>query len=277
MCVVNGSGPGLLGRAEMGEDLLRRLGGVRRGQGGAYSNGGGWSGKTLGMRIKIACVAVALLVGGAAGAGGGGCSVARESYYNAWEKMGYPKRERLVDNVKKARDSQNEAKEQFVSALEQFKAVTHFSGGDLEKAYDKINGQYSKCKDSAENVKSRIATVKNVADALFAEWRGEIKEIKDDDSLQRQSQSLYDKTHENYDGMIARMDKAAGTMEPVLTKFHNRVLFLKANLNAQAIASLAGTETELASGIDALVKEMERSIEEADAFIAAQTPAKGGA
>ena len=38
-------------------------------------------------------------------------------------------------------------------------------------------------------------------------------------------------------------------MEPVLTKFKNRVLFIKHNLNAQAIASLKGTEIELGGEI----------------------------
>ncbi|MDB5358212.1 MAG: hypothetical protein JWN24_4665 [Phycisphaerales bacterium] len=46
------------------------------------------------------------------------------------------------------------------------------------------------------------------------------------------------------------------------------VLFIKANLNAQAIASLKGTELDLGGDIDKLIKEMEASIAEADAFIA---------
>jgi hypothetical protein len=63
------------------------------------------------------------------------------------------------------------------------------------------------------------------------------------------------------------MDAAAATMDPVLTKFNNRVLFIKHNLNAQAIASLKGTELELGGDIDRLIHEMEASIAEADAFI----------
>jgi hypothetical protein len=113
-----------------------------------------------------------------------------------------------------------------------------------------------------------------VADALFTEWGGEIKEMKDDPSLRRQSQDLYDKTRDSYKEMIARMDSAAATMDPVLSKFKNRVLFLKHNLNAQAIASLKGTEIELGGDIDKLIKEMEASIAEADAFIAEIQPPK---
>ena len=197
-----------------------------------------------------------------------GCATTRSAYYDAWEKLGYPKRQRLVDNVKAARDKQDEAKQQFASALDQFKSVVNFKGGDLEALYGKLNAQYEKCDGDASAVRSKIGSVKHVAGALFDEWQGEIDQMKDDPSLQSQSKELYAKTHQNYDQLVRRMDAAAATMDPVLTKFHNRVLFIKANLNAQAIASLQGTELELGGDINNLIKQMEASIAEADRFIA---------
>jgi hypothetical protein len=197
-----------------------------------------------------------------------GCATTRKAYYNAWESMGYAKRERLVDNVKAAREEQVEAKQQFANALEQFKSVVNFQGGDLEKVYNKLDKEYKNSESQAEEVRSKIKSVKNVATALFTEWKGEIKEIKGDDALQAQSQKLFDQTKTNYEELVSRMDAAAATMDPVLQKFKNRVLFLKANLNAQAIASLKGTEIELGGDIDKLIKEMEASINEADQFIA---------
>ena len=62
----------------------------------------------------------------------GGC---QSMYYGAMEKMGIEKRDILVDRVDSAREAQQEAKDQFGSALEQFIAVTNYSGGDLEKQY----------------------------------------------------------------------------------------------------------------------------------------------
>lgn len=197
-----------------------------------------------------------------------GCATTRSAYYDAWEKLGYPKRQRLVDDVKAARDKQDQAKQQFASALDQFKSVVNFKGGDLEALYDKLNTQYEKCDSDAGAVRSKIEAVKHVAGALFDEWQGEIAQMKDDPSLQSQSKDLYAKTHQNYDQLVRRMDAAAATMDPVLTKFHNRVLFIKANLNAQAIASLQGTEIELGGDINNLIKQMEASIAEADRFIA---------
>ncbi len=202
-----------------------------------------------------------------------GCATTRKAYYNTWEKFGYAKRERLVDNVKDARKEQVEAKEQFASALEEFKSLVNFKGGDLEKMYNKLNGAYKDSESQANQVKEKITGVKRVANALFTEWSGEIAEIKGDPSLQQSSQQLYNKTKDNYGEMIARMDQAAATMDPVLQRFRNRVIFIKSNLNAQAIASLAGTEVELGADIERLIKEMEASIAEADKFIA-ETQAK---
>ena len=201
-----------------------------------------------------------------------GCATTRQAYYNAWEKMGYAKRERLVDDVKSARQAQVDAKQQFTSALDQFKSVVNFSGGDLEALYNKLNKQYERCVSQADTVHSRVDAVKHVAQALFGEWKSEIGQIKDDPSLQRSSQDLYDKTRASYEDLIQRMDAATATMDPVLTKFHNRVLFVKHNLNAQAIASLKGAELELNTDIDRLIKEMEASIAEADQFISQLQP-----
>lgn len=196
-----------------------------------------------------------------------GCQTVRTGYYNAWEKFGYAKRERLVDNVKAAAEEQGEAKQQFATALEQFKSIVNFDGGNLETVYNKLNKEYERCEDAADGVNGKIADVKNVAKSLFTEWQGEVDQINDE-TLKGKSQNLYDKTQDAYEEMIARMDRAAGTMKPVLQSFKDRVLFIKGNLNAQAIASLKGTEVELGSEIDNLIKEMEASIKEADEFIA---------
>jgi hypothetical protein len=217
--------------------------------------------------LTCSTLIVALLVSG--------CATTREMYYDAWEGMGYAKRERLVDNVKEARDEQAQAKKEFASALEQFKSVVNFQGGDLEAMYNKLNKAYERSESQAGEVRDKITGVKRVATALFDEWAGEIKQMKDDPSLRDTSQKLYDQTKQSYSEMIQRMDSAAASMDPVLSRFKNRVLFVKHNLNAQAIASLKGTEIELGGEIEKLIKEMEASIAEADQFIAEIQPKKG--
>ena len=86
-------------------------------------------------------------------------------------------------------------------------------------------------------------------------------------ALRQKSQQLYGQTKRSYGEPVARMDTAAARTDPVPTRCKNRVLFIKGNLNAQAVASLKGTELGLGSDIDKLIKDMEASIAEADRFI----------
>ena len=62
-------------------------------------------------------------------------------------------------------------------------------------------------------------------------------------------------------------------MAPVLGAFRDQVLFLKHNLNAQAVASLEGEVVSLETDIAELIAEMEVSIAEADSFIESMSQA----
>jgi len=48
------------------------------------------------------------------------CMGCQTAYYGAMEKVGYHKRDLFVSDVQKARNAQEEAKEQFQTACEQF-------------------------------------------------------------------------------------------------------------------------------------------------------------
>jgi hypothetical protein len=109
----------------------------------------------------------------AAAAASAGCAA---TYYRALETVGIEKREILVDRVENARDSQAEAKEQFATALDQYRALVAFDGGDLEDIYDRMNAEYEDSVDSADGVRERIDSVESVAEDLFAEWEDEIDE-----------------------------------------------------------------------------------------------------
>jgi hypothetical protein len=64
------------------------------------------------------------------------------------------------------------------------------------------------------------------------------------------------------------MKKADARLEPALQPLRDQVLFLKHNLNAKAIGSLSKEVAVIESKVDDLVRDMEASIREADAFIA---------
>lgn len=193
----------------------------------------------------------------------GGCS---KAYYGAMEKVGIHKRDILIDRVEDARDAQSEAQEQFMSALEQFGAVVRIEETDLKKAYDKLNAEYQDSERAAEKVSDRIKKVESVADALFDEWEKELELYKSSD-LRRSSQRKLQGTKTRYNEMLSSMHRAEKSMEPVLLSFRDNVLFLKHNLNAQAIGSLKAEFSTLKGEIDALIKKMNMAIESSNSFI----------
>ncbi|MAX27393.1 MAG: DNA repair protein [Phycisphaeraceae bacterium] len=188
-------------------------------------------------------------------------------YYTMSESLfGVQKREILVDRVEDARDEQTEAKEQFQTTLEKFKSVVGFDGGELETLYKELKAEYERCDSQAKDVKSRISSIENVANAMFDEWETELGQYTSA-TLRRASEQQLSATKARYQQMLAAMITAQQKMQPVLNAFHDQVLFLKHNLNAQAITSLQTTVGSLQSDVDRLIKEMETSIDQANRFI----------
>jgi DNA-nicking Smr family endonuclease len=193
-----------------------------------------------------------------------GCST---TYYAAMEKLGKEKRHLLTDNVKDVKNSQEAAKEEFTDALTQIQALYGFDGGELEEVYKKVKSSYEDCRSRADQIETRIAKVKTVAGDLFAEWETEITVIQDPD-LQAASRRSKADTQGRYRKMETAMDQSARAMAPVLAKLNDMVLFLKHNLNAQAIGALGKEALSIETDVDVLIQDMNRAIAEADQFIA---------
>ncbi len=68
--------------------------------------------------------------------------------------------------------------------------------------------------------------------------------------------------------MLSSVHRVEKSMEPVLRSFQDNVLFLKHNLNAQAIGSLRSEFSSLKGEIDGLIKDMNAAIESSNQFIA---------
>jgi chromosome segregation ATPase len=190
----------------------------------------------------------------------------QSTYYAAMESFGVHKRDILVDRVEEAREDQEAAKETFKTALERFSEVVKQPDSDLKKKYDALSGELEECEDRAAALTDRIESIESVSQALFSEWEEELDQYTNPE-LRRSSEAQLKTTRERYAELIGAMRKAEGKMEPVLASFRDHVLFLKHNLNAQAIASLQGELTSLEGETAALIKDMEAAIAEADAFI----------
>lgn len=214
------------------------------------------------MKSNLRLAILSLLLGSAV-LSLNGC---KSAYYATYEKFGVYKRDLLKKYVVAARDDQQKASEQFKDALTKLKEVYAFNGGNLEKAYRDLDSEHKQSVERAAAVHKRITDVETVGADLFKEWEGEIKQITTP-SLADGSRKQLRETRAKFDQMVEALKKAERSMDPVLTKLHDQVLYLKHNLNAAAIASLRGESTSIQSEISSLINDMNASIAKADEFI----------
>ncbi len=193
-----------------------------------------------------------------------GCS---KAYYGAMEKVGVHKRDILVDRVENARDAQADAQEQFKDALEQFGSVVNIETTDLKEAYEKLNSEYEDSDEAAKEVSSRIKKVESVADDLFAEWEKELDSIHKPrpcaPTVPGSSKTPGPVTIKCWP-VCTRLKKAWSL---ILRTFHDNVLYLKHNLNAQAIGSLRSEFAGLKVKIEDLIQNMNDAITNSNQFI----------
>ena len=103
-----------------------------------------------------------------------GCS---QLYYSSMKKLGKEKRDILVNRILDGKKAQEQAADQFKTALEAFVEVTKFDGGELEKSYKKLNKELERAEDRAKKVSDQIESIDKVARDLFKEWEKEIGEM----------------------------------------------------------------------------------------------------
>ncbi len=187
-------------------------------------------------------------------------------YYNAMEKIGKEKRDILVQRIVDGKKDQEAAKKQLKTTLEAFQELTGFEGGNLEKVYKKLNGEFVDSEKRAKDLSDRVASIDQVGKDLFTEWDKEISEMKDK-SLRTRSQQMLRETRGRHQQYIKRMQQTDRKMQPVLQGFRDQVLFLKHNLNAKAIGSLKTTAAKMDGDVSVLIQDIEGSMREADSFI----------
>jgi hypothetical protein len=187
-------------------------------------------------------------------------------YYEAMEKIGKEKRDILASRIAEGKKDQEKAKQQFQTTLEAFQAVTGFQGGNLERTYKKLNGEFENAEARANDVRNQIKSIEQVSKDMFREWGSEIDGMGNA-ALRNRSRGMLRDSQKRYGVLIQKMRDSQRRMEPVLKAFRDQVLFLKHNLNARAISSLKGTAAQLDLQVSDLVKDLDLSIQEADSFI----------
>ena len=188
-------------------------------------------------------------------------------YYKAQEKIGNEKRDILVDRIKKGREDQEKAKEQYKSTLEAFQAATGFKGGRTEEVYKKLKKEYDEAADRTKKVSDRIDSIEQVSGDMFSEWEKELSGMGNAD-LRARSNGLLKATRRRYTDLIRKMKVVEAKAKPVLKAFEDQVLYVKHNLNSEAIISLKTNVVKMDADVQTLIRDIESATKEADAFIA---------
>ena len=168
--------------------------------------------------------------------------------------------------MEQAREDQAKASEEFKDALTRIKELTGFQGGELENVYLQLKDDYEDCESRASVIDDRIANVEQIAADLFVEWEEEIGQMTNASFRSNSRQSLA-RTRERYNQLHRAMVQARSRMDPVLSRLNDYVLYLKHNLNAQAVGALGSEMGRIEADVDMLVRDIERSIEAADTFL----------
>ncbi|MFC1891085.1 DUF2959 family protein [Thermodesulfobacteriota bacterium] len=190
----------------------------------------------------------------------------QSTYYSVWEKLGKEKRHLLKAKVSDVQTEQEKASVEFKDVLTQMKELYGFQGGELEKFYNKLRDDYDACENRAEGIRKRIEQVEIIAKDLFEEWGSEIDQIANVNLKSKSRTSLAD-TKKRYASLKKAMDKASSSMEPVLIHLKDYVLYLKHNLNSLAIGTLKQEVVQIEAAVDVLIRDMDKSIGEADLFL----------
>lgn len=190
----------------------------------------------------------------------------RNVEYSAYELVGVQKRDLLKTRLIDVRDDQQKAGEEFQDALTRLRTTYGSSGSQFEKQYDSLKASYDRSQSRAEAVHKSVKKVENVAKDLFDEWDKEIDQIETQSFKQKSRQSLKT-TQTHFSQLLKALNVAESKMDVVLKKLKDYTLFMKHNLNAQAIDTLKKESDRIQVDIDQLKKDMDKSIEASQQFI----------
>ena len=192
-----------------------------------------------------------------------GCS---QVYYSTWEMLGKQKRDLLRDNVEDLSTDQKEVQEEVQDALSRLRTLYGSPPEKLAQVYDDLKSDYDSAKSKAAALHARIEKVDEIADALFSEWDTEIGILKTP-KYKHDSRRKLQQTKQKYAKLETSVRKAEKGLTPVLAALEEQVIYLKHNLNAQALGGIHGELRSIESEIKTLGSALQNSIQESQSFV----------
>jgi len=194
------------------------------------------------------------------------CETTQNIKYGALEKVGIHKRDILVDRIKDTSSTQEDAKQEFKTAYEKLSELVDVQDNGLEKKYNKLKKAVEDSEERTAELKSRIASVDQVAEDLFKEWEQELGQYQNE-RLRNISANNLNTTKQRYAIIYQKMQQSYDKVLPVLRVLQDNTLYLKHNLNARAVSGLSGEVVSIENKVTDLIRQMEISIDESKQFI----------
>ena len=212
------------------------------------------------MRKQIALLSIALLVALST-------TSCRTAYYGVMGKFGVEKRDLLKNNVTDVKSIQEAVQGQFTSALDRYLAVVGGAGStDLAKQYNKLDKQYKQCVKTVAKLDNKVNDFERLSRDLMKEWKKELKQYSNKE-MKKSSAANMKSTDVKLNTLLRSMEQSLATTRPVLQQLSDQVLFLKHNLNSQAISGLQQESAKIKVEVDKVVANMNASIAESQKFI----------
>ncbi len=186
-------------------------------------------------------------------------------YYSTMSRFGVDKRDILVDRTEKAGESMAELEARIGEMARAYRDTLLVESGDLRELHAHFSRSYDRAEDAAEDFHERIADIQSIAETMFEQWKRETDEIMDTE-LRRQSLDNFGTAQTSYTRLVRTMRNAETALDPLLTRFHDHVVFLKLNLHRTALVSLSENQDALFAEAAGLGKLLGSAIKETRGF-----------
>ncbi len=195
-----------------------------------------------------------------------GCQTMQTAYDKTKEMLGIEKRDIMISEVKDARNSLEEVRVQFQSAMDKFKTVLSNKVGKLEEKYKTLKSENEKTEKKAGDIQKSSDSVIRVAESMFAEWEAELNQYHSE-NLRSSSELKMQEAKGQYNKFINAMTLTNETAGPVLAAFSDLVLFSRHNLDSETSESLTIELDTAAEKAVSLFQEIDAAIGEADSLV----------
>ena len=124
------------------------------------------------------------------------------------------------------------------------------------------------CYDEVEDMRERSAGIREAANDLFSEWRGEL-DLFTNPEMRSKSESILLDVQSRYEHLSATMEQTEKTAAPVLQGFQDYVTFFNHNLNTRAIGTLETTYEDHTVHLEDLYSTLDASVNVSEDFVKA--------